>query len=123
MFVLLEPFHFIPFVLEPNFYLLGCEIEHLGQLIAFGSRKVSLLFESTLELEDLGLERIFVSFVLSFFNYSFFLDFFTPQHVFCIFVSLFFSNFDFPNSEIFIKFFIVFFVRKVGDFFLISIFF
>ena len=56
MLVLLKALHLVPLVLEPDLHLLRSKVEHLRELITLGRGEVSLLFESSLQLEHLRLE-------------------------------------------------------------------
>ena len=56
MLVLLQPLHLVALVLEPDLHLLRGKVEHLRELVALRRREVSLLFESSLQLEHLRLE-------------------------------------------------------------------
>ena len=56
MLVLLKGLHLVSLVLEPDLHLLRSQVEHLRELITLGRGEVSLLFESSLQLEHLRLE-------------------------------------------------------------------
>lgn len=49
------PLAFVTPVLEPDFHLGGCELEHVGQVFPFQSREVFLLLESSLQFRHLSL--------------------------------------------------------------------